>query len=42
MYLWNIARDSKARESKVTGESKSGLADLPASTDERRNVAGSS
>ena len=42
MYLWNIANGSGARESKVTGESKSGLPDLPASTDERRNVAGSS
>jgi len=42
MYLWNIANDNRARESKVIGKSKSGLSDLATSTDERCNVAGSS
>jgi AraC family transcriptional regulator of adaptative response / DNA-3-methyladenine glycosylase II len=42
MYLWNIANGSGARESKVSGKSKSGSADLPASSEERCNVAGSS
>jgi 3-methyladenine DNA glycosylase/8-oxoguanine DNA glycosylase len=42
MYLWNIASGSGARESKVSSKSRSGLADLRTSTDERCNVAGSS
>jgi 3-methyladenine DNA glycosylase/8-oxoguanine DNA glycosylase len=39
MFLWNITNGSRVRESKVSGKSKSGLPNLPPSSNERCNVA---
>jgi 3-methyladenine DNA glycosylase/8-oxoguanine DNA glycosylase len=42
MFLWNITNGSSGRESKRSGKSKSGLPNLPTSSNERCNVADSS
>jgi AraC family transcriptional regulator, regulatory protein of adaptative response / DNA-3-methyladenine glycosylase II len=42
MFLWNITHGGRGRESKVRGKSKSGLPNLPTSSNERCHVADSS
>jgi AraC family transcriptional regulator, regulatory protein of adaptative response / DNA-3-methyladenine glycosylase II len=42
MFLWNVTNGGRGRESKASGKSKSGLPNLPSSSNERCHVADSS